>query len=207
VPQLRGQPRAPADSPRAALSANVRLLRDDIESPIGTISIVVGDGRLVALEFGESSARMETMVAARYGGARPALQRDPFGVSWRIEAYLTGDLDALETIEVDPGGTPFQRLVWTALRRVPAGRTITYAEMARAIGRPTAQRAVGAANGRNPVSIAIPCHRMVGTDGMLTGYGGGLARKQWLLQHEGASVRQPAGARRPGVRPASRVLG
>jgi len=183
----------------------VNLLRDDIDSPIGVIAIAASEGRLVALDFGESATRLETDLAARYGGAQLERRRDPFGVSRRIEAYLAGDLGALDTIEVDPGGTPFQRQVWTALRRVPAGRTITYAEMARTIGRPTAQRAVGAANGRNPVSIVIPCHRMVGTDGTLTGYGGGLARKRWLLQHEGAGAPRPAPRGRDSVRLATRI--
>jgi methylated-DNA-[protein]-cysteine S-methyltransferase len=182
----------------------MNLLRDDIESPIGVIAIAAAEGRLLALDFGERAARMETELTTRYGSAHLVRRRDPFGVTGRIEAYLAGDLDALDAIEVDPGGTPFQRQVWTALRRVPAGRTVTYAEMARTMGRPTAQRAVGAANGRNPVSIVIPCHRMVGTDGTLTGYGGGLLRKRWLLQHEGASVPRAAAAGWDGARLASR---
>jgi methylated-DNA-[protein]-cysteine S-methyltransferase len=170
----------------------VNVLRDDIDSPIGLIAIAAAAGRLLSLEFGESVTRMEHGLPTRYPGVRLVRQRNPFGMSRRIAAYLAGDLDALDAIDVDAGGTPFQRQVWTALRRIPAGRTITYAEMARAIGRPTAQRAVGAANGRNPVSIVIPCHRMVGTDGTLTGYGGGLARKRWLLEHEGAGTARPA---------------
>ena len=183
----------------------MQLLRDDIDSPIGQIAIAAADGRLVALEFAESAARMERDLAVRYGNVDLVWQRDPFGVRRYIEAYLAGELGALEAIEVDPGGTPFQRRVWTALRRIPAGRTITYAEMARTIGRPTAQRAVGAANGRNPVSIVIPCHRMVGTDGTLTGYGGGLARKRWLLEHESATVPRPNAAGRSAARLVSRL--
>jgi methylated-DNA-[protein]-cysteine S-methyltransferase len=183
----------------------VNLLRDDVDSPVGQIALAVADGRLLTLEFGDKAVQMERGLATRYPGLHVVRQRDPFGVSRRIEAYLAGDLDAVDSIDVDPGGTPFQREVWTALRRIPAGSTITYAEMARAIGRPTAQRAVGAANGRNPVSIVIPCHRMVGTDGTLTGYGGGLARKRWLLEHEGAGAPRPAAANGASARLASRL--
>jgi methylated-DNA-[protein]-cysteine S-methyltransferase len=152
--------------------------------------IAARDGRLMCLDFGDRVDGIQKHLTARYGEARLLPRRDPFGISGRIAAYLAGDFDALTAIEVDPGGTPFQREVWTALRRIPAGRTIAYGDMARAIGRPAAHRAVGTANGSNRVSIVIPCHRMVGGDGALTGYGGGVERKRWLLQHEGASVPQ-----------------
>jgi methylated-DNA-[protein]-cysteine S-methyltransferase len=125
------------------------------------------------------------------GVAREALRpvelvptRNPFRFSDRIEAYLAGDLAAIDDIPVDTGGTDFQQRVWTALRRIPAGTTVTYATLARRIGHPTAIRAVGAANGQNPIAIVIPCHRMIGHDASLTGYAGGLWRKRWLLNHE-----------------------
>lgn len=119
---------------------------------------------------------------------RFALRHEPdaLGVSGKIRTYLTGDLDALDEVAVHPGGTDFQQAVWLALRKIPAGITRTYAELAAAIGRPTAARAVGLANSLNPVAIVIPCHRLVGSDGTLTGYAGGLGRKRWLLRHEGA---------------------
>ncbi len=104
----------------------------------------------------------------------------------RLEAYFRGDLSALEEIEVEIGGTPFQHLVWEELRRIPVGETISYGELARRIGRPKAVRAVGAANGQNPIGLVVPCHRVIGADGSLTGYGGGLPRKEWLLAHEGS---------------------
>jgi methylated-DNA-[protein]-cysteine S-methyltransferase len=103
-----------------------------------------------------------------------------------LRRYLAGDLAALEEVSVDTAGTPFQESVWSSLRRIPVGRTVSYAELAKAIGRPTAVRAVAGANGRNPVSIVVPCHRVIATDGRLGGYGGGLPRKRWLLAHEGA---------------------
>jgi methylated-DNA-[protein]-cysteine S-methyltransferase len=107
-------------------------------------------------------------------------------VSDRVRAYLDGELHALDDIAVDPGGTEFQQTVWSALRRIPVGETRTYGQVAASIGRPTASRAVGHANGSNPVAIVIPCHRVIGSHAALTGYAGGLPRKQWLLRHEGA---------------------
>ena len=176
---------------------------DEVPSAVGLIVIAARDERLVSLDFGACRGRMLAGLVARYGPARLKPARDPFGMSRRINAYLAGDLGAVNDILVEPGGTPFQRAVWMALRRVPAGTTVTYAQLARTVGRPTASRAVGAANGKNPVSIVIPCHRMIGSDGSLTGYGGGLHRKGWLLGHEGAipiprttDVDVNAGARR-----------
>jgi methylated-DNA-[protein]-cysteine S-methyltransferase len=101
-----------------------------------------------------------------------------------LGAYFAGDLHAIDPLETRTGGTHFQQRVWTELRRIPAGGTITYGELARRIGRPAACRAVGLANGSNPISIVVPCHRVIGADGQLTGYGGGIARKRWLLDHE-----------------------
>jgi methylated-DNA-[protein]-cysteine S-methyltransferase len=108
----------------------------------------------------------------------------------RLRAYFAGDLAVLDTIPADPGGTPFQARVWAELRKIPVGSTVSYSELARRADTPDAVRAVGAANGRNPVPIVIPCHRVIGANGTLTGYGGGLDRKQWLLVHEG--VKAPA---------------
>jgi methylated-DNA-[protein]-cysteine S-methyltransferase len=102
----------------------------------------------------------------------------------QLQAYFAGELHDFE-LELEPSGTPYQRRVWEELCRIPFGTTISYGELARRIGRPTACRAVGAANGRNPIAIVIPCHRVIGADGSLTGYGGGLPTKRWLLAHEG----------------------
>jgi methylated-DNA-[protein]-cysteine S-methyltransferase len=103
-----------------------------------------------------------------------------------LDRYFDGDMAAFEGIETAPRGTAFQERVWDALQTVPAGRTVSYADIAQRIGQPAAVRAVGLANGRNPVPIVIPCHRIIGRDGSLTGFGGGLERKAWLLRHEGA---------------------
>jgi len=191
----------PSSKATSQITSKGTLLLDDIASPIGRISIAAREGRLCALEFGR--ARLEQQLAPRYGGAPRRRARDPFGISTRIRAYLAGDLAALDHIPVEAAGTVFQRRVWRALRRIPAGRTMTYGELARALDHRAAARAVGAANGRNPISIVVPCHRLVGGDASLTGYGGGLWRKRWLLSHEGAL--QPTGSRaagryRPGPR-------
>ena len=108
-----------------------------------------------------------------------------------IESYFAGDIAAIDRIPVDLGGTPFQQEVWTRLRRIPAGSTTSYGELARALGSPGAMRAVGMANGRNPVPIVVPCHRVIASDGTLGGYGGGLPIKRWLLAHEGARAASP----------------
>ncbi len=104
-----------------------------------------------------------------------------------LTRYFDGDTTAIDTVPVELNGTAFQKNVWAALRRIPCGSTISYAELARRIGEPAAVRAVGAANGANPVAVVVPCHRVIGADGSLTGYGGGLDRKKWLLTHEGVT--------------------
>jgi len=164
------------------------LLTDTIASPIGDIVIVAAEGKLLALEFADVGERMAADLAFRFGDYDLEPRRNPFSIGERLRAYFRGDIAALDAIEVDTGGTPFQRRVWQALRRIPPGTTRTYSELARAAGRPQAIRAAGAANGRNPVSIVVLCHRAIGKDGSLTGYGGGVERKRWLLRHEGARI-------------------
>ena len=169
------------------------LLTDEIPSAVGTILIVARAGRLYSLDYGNCRARMMTLLRARYGSVELRPATDPFGLSHRIRAYLAGDLGATDDIAVETGGTLFERQVWAALRRIPTGSTVSYGGLAREVGRPRAPRAVGAINGRNPVAIVVPCHRVVGKDASLTGYAGGLSRKRWLLGHERAVLRGPAG--------------
>ena len=176
------------------------ILIDEIASPIGRVVIAVRGGRLCALEFGR--ARVMRALAARYPRVPVRRARDPFGVSARLREYLAGDLAAVDRIPVESGGTAFQQRVWRGLRRIPAGRTRSYGALAVALGLGPAARAVGAANGQNPISIVIPCHRLIGGDASLTGYGGGLWRKRWLLRHEGAlPPTAPRGGRRGRPRP------
>lgn len=115
--------------------------------------------------------------------------RAPERVRRALELYFAGELKALDAIEVRTGGTAFQRSVWTALRSIPVGETRSYGQLASAIGSPSAVRAVGLANGANPVGLIVPCHRVIGANGALTGYAGGLERKRWLLAHERAGDR------------------
>lgn len=109
---------------------------------------------------------------------------NPHGLSETITRYFAGELNAIDRIPVETGGTPFQREVWRALREIPCGSTTSYGALAKRIGRPAAVRAVGLANGANPVAVVVPCHRVIGSNGSLTGYGGGIERKRWLLDHE-----------------------
>jgi methylated-DNA-[protein]-cysteine S-methyltransferase len=167
----------------------MRLAVDRIDSPAGPIAIVAGDAGLVAVDFGEPEDRLSAMLARRFGTVEAVPADDPFGAATAMRAYLAGRLDALDALSVDPGGTAFQRECWAMLRTIPAGTTWSYRQLAATIGRPAAVRAVGLANGANPVGIVVPCHRVIGTDGTLTGYGGGLERKRWLLEHEGVLLR------------------
>ncbi|MBC6440241.1 MAG: methylated-DNA--[protein]-cysteine S-methyltransferase [Rhodospirillales bacterium] len=157
-------------------------------SPIGEMAMVITDGALELLDFPDENGRFDAFLARRYPNGAPPRERDTSGIPESLMAYFDGDLGAIDAVPARPHGTPFQQAVWTALRRVPCGTAITYRDLADRAGRPRAIRAAGAANGQNPVSIVIPCHRIIGTDGSLTGYGGGLARKAWLLEHEGAKT-------------------
>lgn len=165
----------------------VTLLRAAVPSPIGTLVVIAREhGPVCALGFDHDTTMRD--IRSRFGAVSLREAEDPAGAVTGLRRYLDGDFAALGTVEVDPGGTPFQLEVWAALRRVQPGTTVSYSELAAAIDRPTAVRAVGAANARNPIAIVIPCHRVVGADGRLTGYGGGLDRKRWLLRHEGARL-------------------
>lgn len=126
------------------------------------------------------------LTAALFDGPPAASEADPHGAAEALLAWLAGDLAALDHVPVDPPGTPFQHAVWAELRRIPPGTTISYQDLANRLGDPAATRAVARANATNPVGIFIPCHRVIGTDGKVTGYAGGLHRKRWLLAHEGA---------------------
>jgi methylated-DNA-[protein]-cysteine S-methyltransferase len=157
-----------------------------IPSPIGPLSLAVGVGGLVRLDLEGDRDRMAHDLERRFGAVSLTEEADPDGAATALRRYFDGDHAALGALPVDPGGTPFQHEVWLTLSRIPPGRTWSYAELARAVGRPDAVRAVGAANGANPVPLVLPCHRVIGSDGRLVGYGGGLWRKEWLLRHERA---------------------
>ena len=169
------------------------LLVDRLQTTIGELLIVADSaGKLRTIDWTDHEARMRQLLDRYYGKGGYALQsaRDPGGLTSAMRDYFKGDLGAIDRLPVDDTvGTPFQRSVWRALRKIKSGKTISYAELARSIGKPKAVRAAGLANGQNPISIVVPCHRVIGSNGTLTGYGGGLPRKKWLLEHEGALAR------------------
>jgi methylated-DNA-[protein]-cysteine S-methyltransferase len=165
----------------------LRLLLDYVDTPIGKFALIADeDGRLHAAGWVDGHARMERQLRAHSGERSVSLTptSNPGGLSAAVHAYFAGDLSAIDRLPVAAGGTDFQRAVWRALRGIPCGETRSYAELARQIGHPAAVRAVGLANGANPVGVVVPCHRVIGSNGSLTGYGGGIARKRWLLAHE-----------------------
>lgn len=167
----------------------LELLVDRLATPIGELVVVADrEGRLRAVDWTEHEARMLRLLGSQYRGVAIRLDPagNPGGLTDAFAAYFAGDLAAIDTLPVATGGTAFQRAVWAALRGVRCGETITYRTLANLAGRPAAIRAAGHANGSNPISIVLPCHRVIGTDGTLTGYGGGIERKRWLLAHEGA---------------------
>lgn len=155
------------------------LFRTTFQSPVGTLSLVASDAGLVAVLWPDDAPDRVRLGAMREQADHPVLVEAVV----QLAAYIEERRIAFD-LPLDPRGTDFQRSVWTALRDIPFGETRSYADIARAIGRPTAVRAVGAANGRNPLSIVAPCHRVVGSNGALTGFAGGLETKRWLLAHE-----------------------
>ena len=174
-----------------------------IDSPVGRLRLVHDDdGHIRSLDFGDYEERMMRLLRLHYG--RPGIDftlpdaAPDSGLTAAILAYFEGDITAVDGLTTRTGGTAFQREVWAALRTIPAGGTLSYGALAAQIGRPKAVRAVGLANGANPIAIVVPCHRVIGANGTLTGYGGGLPRKRWLLAHEGITVDEaPAQARLP----------
>ena len=148
-----------------------------VESPLGPLTLIARDGVLTNVSMHDQ----------RHTSPPPegAIRDDAWfnDVVAQLDAYFAGELSSFE-LDVDPLGTPFQRSVWTELSEIPYGETISYGSLAQRIGNPNASRAVGLANGRNPLAIIVPCHRVIGANGSLTGYGGGLERKSWLLEHE-----------------------
>lgn len=169
-----------------------RLVFDRIATPVGEAIIVSDEVEVLrGFQWADFEASLQATLSAHYG-AVPRSQGRALALAAAFEAYFAGEIRALEAAAWATAGTAFQRQVWSALTTIPAGRTLSYAALAAQVGRPMAVRAAGAANGRNPISVALPCHRVIGSAGDLTGYGGGLARKRWLLRHEGAAFRDAA---------------
>jgi methylated-DNA-[protein]-cysteine S-methyltransferase len=175
-------------------SPPLKLFFDRFESPIGTILLVHDErARLRVLDFQDYASRMERLLRLHYGqqgsGFLLLQQSAPHSTISALQRYFKGDLSAIDQIPTVTGGTRFQRSVWSALRKIRAGTTLSYGALARVLDCPKAVRAVGLANGANPIGIVVPCHRVIGSDSSLTGYGGGIERKRWLLSHEGIGFR------------------
>lgn len=163
------------------------LTLDRVATPTGEVLLVVdADSAVRALDFAGYEDRMMRLLRRHWGEAELVEGRAPAAIRSAVEAWFGGDLAALDGLKVKTNGTDFQHAVWAALRTIPVGETRTYGQLAAAIGSPKAVRAAGLANGQNPIAVIVPCHRVIGANGALTGYAGGLERKQWLLAHEGA---------------------
>jgi methylated-DNA-[protein]-cysteine S-methyltransferase len=170
------------------MGEHLQLSVNRIETPLGQLLIVAdGEANLRAVDWSDHELRMQRLLRLHYGDNRYRLEPGARSsdLTDAISRYFAGELSAIDGLPVKTAGTAFQIEVWRALREIPPGTTVSYGELAQRIGRPKAVRAVGFANGSNPVGIVVPCHRVIGANGSLTGYGGGIERKRWLLRHEG----------------------
>jgi methylated-DNA-[protein]-cysteine S-methyltransferase len=168
-----------------------RFHLDRLDTPIGTALLVTDDqGLLRALDWSDYEGRLHRLLQRHYGDYILEKTPAPKDIIAALTGYFAGDLDQLRKIKWRTNGSAFQRKVWGGLHKIRAGTTSSYGAFARRLNVPNAARAVGLANGANPVSVVVPCHRLIGADGSLTGYGGGLARKEWLLAHEGAAFKR-----------------
>jgi len=164
------------------------LKSDRYNSPIGEILILADGDRLCYLDFSDNDERLAKLLTTRYGTYSISPQVGVLNMRDRLERYFEGQWDAFDDLELSTDGTEFQRLVWARLKKIPVGEAISYHQLAKAIDNPRAVRAAASANARNPISIIIPCHRVIGNDGSLRGYAGGVHRKSWLLNHEGVRL-------------------
>lgn len=166
---------------------------DRLRTPIGTALLVSdAEGILRALDWEDHEPRMKELLRLQYGTVVLKEARAAAETRAALKGYFRGDLDRLKAIRWRVAGTPFQRKVWTALPGIPPGTTMSYGGLAAELGMPRAVRAVGHANGANPLSVVVPCHRLIGANGALIKYGGGIERKRWLLKHEGVALKRVA---------------
>ena len=162
---------------------------DRLQTPIGIALLVTdAEGALRALDWEDYEPRMKELLRLQYGVVVLQDARSPQAIRTALSGYFKGDLDRLDTIKWCVAGTPFQRRVWNALPNIRPGTTMSYGALAAKLDSPNAMRAVGHANGSNPISVVLPCHRLIGANGALVKYGGGLSRKKWLLEHEGVAL-------------------
>jgi methylated-DNA-[protein]-cysteine S-methyltransferase len=174
--------------------STITLASERVATPTGPMLLLTDEAaRVRALDWEDHIDRLHRFLRLHYGsdGITVVEGSGRSAARQALDDYFDGDVAAIDRLDVRTAGTAFQRNVWAALRTIKAGTTISYGELALAIGRPNAVRAVGLANGSNPIGIIVPCHRVIGANRSLTGYGGGLPRKRWLLEHEGALPPQP----------------
>jgi len=172
---------------------------DVIETPLGQVTVVVDGETLRAVDFEDNQDRMKALLGRHYGDVELVQSPNKLEATMRIAAYFDGEFSAIEKLATATNGTEFQKNVWDVLRTIPAGESRSYQWLANRVGNPKASRAVGMANGANPISIVVPCHRVIGADGRLTGYGGGIERKSWLLRHEKGGQWDHGGPQKPGI--------
>ena len=166
----------------------MNLCRASIDTPVGPMLALATDDALCALEFSSTGrlSRLDARLARWFPAHDMSETTNPVIENVRswLAAYFAGESADAATLPLDMRGAPFERRVWASLCGIPPGETTTYGEVAKQVGAPLASRAVGMANGANPIAIIVPCHRVIGANGRLTGYGGGLDRKSWLINHE-----------------------
>ena len=189
----------------------MQLFVGHLPSPVGLLTLAWDESGLRALDFhgpdfDRVDARFDELLVRQYGEYRLTKEEIPKQFSVALDAYFAGELTAIDSLPVRPTGTLFQQKVWGALRDIPPGTTLSYGELARRLGNPAATRAVGRANGANPIGIVVPCHRVIGANGSLTGYGGGMHRKHWLLEHERAHISHLAAGAQPLQRSLSSIF-
>lgn len=176
------------------LTTPLALTRERIATPLGTLTLLLdAQDRVRALDWDDYEERLQRLLRLHYGAAGVSIEPRSVAseANRQVQAYFAGEMAALQGIAVETGGTAFQRQVWQALRTIAPGDTVSYGHLAQRIGRPNAVRAVGLANGANPIGIIVPCHRVIGANAALTGYAAGIERKQWLLAHERRHSGQP----------------
>ena len=166
------------------------LKSDRYNSPVGEILILADGDQLCYLDFADNDSRLQKLLTTRYGEFSITPEANLLNLRARLDGYFAGQWDAFDRLELHTDGTDFQRAVWHGLTKIPAGKAISYHQLADSINKPAAIRAAASANARNPISIIIPCHRVIGADGSLRGYAGGVERKSWLLAHEGVKLGQ-----------------
>jgi len=165
-----------------------QLYSDIYDSPLGDILVIADDNQLCYLDFEDNDERLDRLFSRRFGEYEITPRANVLDMQTRLKKYFDGDWSAFDGLGISTDGTMFQQRVWDSLKSIPVGKAISYDQLAGAIENPKAVRAVASANARNPVAIIIPCHRVIGKDGSLRGYAGGVDRKAWLLNHEGFHI-------------------